>query len=341
MKKKSPKNKTLKYITYSLLIVIFSLISFISGIYLGEASATKKQKDTNFSTVTTLKNEIKNLEAQLSKNKKNTLPLKENNSSNMCNITKEKIIPPSEIADYESSNIINKPKNKTKTTKVFKTNKPKLVIILDDVSFNYQVKGIKKIPFKITPSFFPPTKVHPNTPIYAKEFSAYMVHVPMQAINYPHPEPHTINTNWSYTQIKNRINYIHKIFPNAKFINNHTGSKFTANLTEMKKLFKVLKQDNLGFVDSRTTHYSKAKKAEKIYHIPFYERGIFLDNKPDITYIQNQLKKAVKLAKKRGYAIAIGHPHPATIQALKKSQNILKNVDVITINELYQLTWKK
>jgi len=341
MKKKSPKNKTLKYITYSLIIVIFSLISFIGGIYLGEASAAKKQQTTKSSTVTTLKNEIKNLEAQLSKNKKNTLRVKENNLSNMCNITKKNIIPPSEIADYESSNIINKPKHKIKITKIFKTNKPKLVIILDDVSFNYQVKGIKQIPFKITPSFFPPTKVHPNTPIYAKEFTSYMVHIPMQAINYPHPEPHTININWSYTQIKNRINYIHKIFPNAKFINNHTGSKFTANYPAMKKLFKVLKQDDLGFIDSRTTHYSKAKQVEKIYHIPFYERGIFLDNKANVKYIQNQLKKAVILAKKRGYAIAIGHPHPATIQALKKSQNILKNVDVITINELYQLTWKK
>jgi len=168
-----------------------------------------------------------------------------------------------------------------------------------------------------------------------------MVHVPMQAVNYPHPEPNTMNIDWSYEQVKNRINKIHKLFPNAKFINNHTGSKFTANIQSMGKLFKILKKDNLGFVDSRTTCYSKAKNVEMIYNIPFYSRDIFLDNKQNVKYIQNQLKKAVILAKKRGYAIAIGHPHPATIQALKQSQNILKNVDVITINKLYQLTWKK
>jgi len=238
-----------------------------------------------------------------------------------------------------STNTISK--KKKKITQLFKTKKPKLVIILDDVSFNYEVKEIKQIPFKITPSFFPPTKIHPNTPIYAKEFTDYMVHVPMQAINYPHPEPNTMAIKWSYKQVKNKINQIHKLFPNAKFINNHTGSEFTANLQSMGKLFKILKKDNLGFVDSKTTHYSKAKNVEIIYNIPFYSRDIFLDNKQNIKYIQNQLKKAVKIAKKRGYAIAIGHPHPATIQALKKSQNILKNVDVITINELYQLTWKK
>jgi len=332
MKKRISKHKEIKYIAFFLIILFFSLISFIIGIYIGESSALTKEKEKRCSALETLKNEIKNLETELSKNKK------ENNSSK--NI-KKKIVPLSEIADYETSTLIDKTKHKTSVTKVFKTDKPKLVIILDDVSFNYQIKAIKKIPFKITPSFFPPTKIHPNTPLYAKEFKDYMVHVPMQAVNFPHPEPDTIDINWSYKQIKNRIDNIHKFFPNAKFINNHTGSKFTANLTEMKKLFKVLKEDNLGFIDSRTTHYSKAKQAEKIYNIPFYKRNIFLDNKPDVKYIQNQLTKAVNLAKKQGYAIAIGHPHPATLKALKESQNILKNVDVITINELYQLTWKK
>ena len=339
--KKYFNHKKLKYISYILIIIIFSLISFISGIYIGQTSNIKQQ---NYKTINNLKAKIKDLESQLYKQKKIHMFPKNNNENNST-INKSKtistkIIPPSEIIDYENSTNATKQK-KTQITKILKTKKPKLIIILDDVSFNYEVKEIKQIPFKVTPSFFPPTKVHPNTPLYAKEFRDYMVHVPMQAINYPHPEPDTIDINWSYTQIKNRMNYIHKIFPNAKFINNHTGSKFTANLTEMKKLFKVLKKENLGFVDSKTTPYSKAKQAENIYHIPFYSRDIFLDNKQNIKYIQNQLKKAVKIAKKRGYAIAIGHPHPATIQALKESKNILKNVDVITINELYQLTWKK
>ena len=333
--KKYFNHKKLKYIAYTLLIIIFSLISFISGVYIGESSNQKIEKQHQ-TTVTKLKNEIKNLETQLSKNENNSTSLQ----YNLSNISKLNPIAPSEIQDYENSTNTTKPKRK-KITKLFKTKKPKLVIILDDVSFNYEVKEIKQIPFKITPSFFPPTKVHPNTPIYAKEFKDYMVHVPMQAVNYPHPEPNTMDIDWSYIQIKNRINYIHKIFPNAKFINNHTGSKFTADIRSMGKLFKILKKDNLGFVDSRTTCYSKAKNVEMIYNIPFYSRDIFLDNKQNVKYIQNQLKKAVKIAKKRGYAIAIGHPHPATIQALKQSQNILKNVDVITINELYQLTWKK
>ena len=65
-----------------------------------------------------------------------------------------------------------------------------------------------------------------------------------------------------------------------------------------------------------------------------YSRNIFLDNKEDSEYIKNQLKKAVKIARKRGYAIAIGHPHKITLTTLKNAKNILKNVQVVYIDEL-------
>jgi polysaccharide deacetylase 2 family uncharacterized protein YibQ len=332
MKTKKKKTNKLKYFIFALILVIFSLSSFIIGIIIGQSSVKEniKKKDN---TIAKLEKKINKLSNELNNNKNNS-----NNESYNQNI-------PSEVKDYQTAN--NLTKNETiipplitqKFQKKHQTiKKPKLIIILDDVSFNYQVKAIKSIPFKITPSFFPPTKIHPNTPIYAKEFSDYMVHVPMQALHFPHPEPDTMNINWTYNQIKKRIKDIKEWFPNAKFINNHTGSKFTANLQSMKYLFEVLKEENLGFVDSKTTPYSKAKIVENIYHIPFFERNIFLDNKQNVTYIQKQLKKAVFIAQKRGYAIAIGHPHPATIKALKNSENILKNVEVITINELYKET---
>jgi polysaccharide deacetylase 2 family uncharacterized protein YibQ len=318
---KTKKNNKLKYLIFGLILIIFSLSFFITGVLIGQNSVKHniEKKD----------NLIANLEKKINKLSK------ELNKKEISNHTYNL---PSEIEDYEEATKHHHKKEiSSNNTPVIKTNKPKLVIILDDVSFGYQVKAIKKLPFKATPSFFPPTKIHPNTPIYAKEFKDYMVHVPMQALHFSHPEPDTINVDWSYTQIKNRIIQIKNWFPNAKFINNHTGSKFTANLQSMNYLFKVLKKENLGFVDSRTTPYSKAEIVEKIYHIPFFERNIFLDNKQNIKYIQNQLKKAVTLAQKRGYAIAIGHPHQATIEALKESKNILQNVDVISINELYQL----
>jgi polysaccharide deacetylase 2 family uncharacterized protein YibQ len=322
-KKNFSNTNKLKYLIFGLILIIFSLSFFITGVIIGQNSV-KSTIEKKEDLISKLENKINKLSNEL-----------KNKSSQK--ITNYSYNLPSEIEDYKEAN-----KNSNKIIKPplqspIKTNKPKLVIILDDVSFSYQVKAIKSIPFKITPSFFPPTKVHPNTPIYAKEFKDYMVHLPMQALNFSHPEPDTMNIDWTYAQIKQRINQIKKWFPDAKFVNNHTGSKFTANLQSMNYLFRALQEENLGFVDSKTTPYSKSKIVEKIYHIPFFERNVFLDNKQNINYIQNQLKKAVKIAQKRGYAIAIGHPHSATIEALRESKEILKNVDVITINKLFQL----
>jgi len=318
------KTKLLKFIAIILVILVVGLSSFILGFLINESS-TKKEIEKYKNDILTLQEKIDKLSKEL-KSKNQILPTIPN--------IKETKYKNSEIADFiTATNSTNTTEITPPITKII-TKKPKLVIIIDDVAFKSEVKMIKQIPFKITPSFFPVTKHHPFTPFYAKNFPVYMVHLPMEAMNYPHPEPDTMNVNWNYLQIKNRIEKIKKEFPKVYFINNHTGSKFTSNYSAMKKLFKVLKEENLGFVDSKTTPYSKAKSVDKIYHIPLLSRNIFLDNKLNKNYIREQLKKAVKIAKKRGYAIAIGHPHKITLMTLKNSADILKNVDVVYINEL-------
>jgi len=326
-KKISKKKKTFfsaKTVIIILLIIIFSLASFIGGFLLNE-NRSKKEIQKYKNTLLTLQEKVNKLSKELNEKKIHTKkPINHTNYTN------------SEIIDLLTSPKKEKPSKTTPpiNKKLSNIKKPKLVIIIDDVAFRNEVKMIKQIPFHITPSFFPPTKRHPYTPFYAKEFPVYMVHVPMQAIHFAHPEPNTMNIDWNYWQIKQRIEKIKKDFPKAKFINNHTGSTFTSNYKSMNLLFNVLKEENLGFVDSKTTPYSKSALAEKNYHIPLFSRDIFLDNKESSSYIRNQLKKAVKIAKKRGYAIAIGHPHKITLITLKNSTDILKDVDVIYINEL-------
>lgn len=325
MKKKrsSSKKKKTKFSFYKLIILILSvsiflLIGFIGGYILNENKSQTKIKQ--------YQNTLKILEQKVNKLSKE---LKKTNQ-----YSKKHLIQNSEILD-----LLNSPQKIKKSTQIIKNtkmkiNKPKLVIIIDDMAFKYEVNLLKQIPYHITPSFFPATKRHPFTPLYAKEFPDYMVHVPMQAFNYAHPEPNTLQTNSSFETIQNRINIIKKEFPRAKFINNHTGSKFTSNFSAMSKLFEVLKEDNLGFVDSMTTRFSKSEEVDKIYKIPLFKRDIFLDDKENPDYIRNQLKKAIEIAKRRGYAIAIGHPHKITLETLKNSKDLLNQVDVIYIDEL-------
>jgi polysaccharide deacetylase 2 family uncharacterized protein YibQ len=131
-----------------------------------------------------------------------------------------------------------------------------------------------------------------------------------------------------------RIKYLKSIYPNVKYINNHTGSKFTQNHKAMNRLMKILKKYDYYFIDSKTTSKSVVKKYAKKYNVPSASRNIFLDNKKDKNYIQNQLRKAVLIAKRNGSAIAICHPYSITFRTLKESIHIVKGVNLVYINKI-------
>lgn len=240
----------------------------------------------------------------------------------------------SEINDYESSLKYSK-KEKVAERKSFKyKGEPKLAIIIDDVSFLSEVKRIKQIPFKVTPSFFPPTKFHPDTIKLSNDFKFAMIHLPLEAMGFMHPEAETLHANDSKSVIKKRIMQIKKEFPKITYYNNHTGSKFTSNLRAMQYLISIMKNENLHFVDSRTTAQTKAGIVSKNLHVRLLSRDVFLDNIAKPKNIIIQLKKAVQIAKRKGYAIAIGHPHPNTLKTLIGAKKYLKNVKLVYVNEL-------
>ena len=105
---------------------------------------------------------------------------------------------------------------------------PRLAIIIDDVSFPWQTRMIKEIPYKVTPAFFPPTKGHPETVRLSHEFPFAMIHLPMESKNYSSPEEDTLNTTDSIEVIEKRIKRIKEWFPHIVYYNNHTGGYFTA-----------------------------------------------------------------------------------------------------------------
>lgn len=212
---------------------------------------------------------------------------------------------------------------------------PKLAIIIDDMANASQVRNLKALNLKLNPSFFPPDKNHPNTPKLASNFNFYMVHLPLAAIHYNKPELDTLNPNDSEERIFKKIAQIKKDFKNLKYINNHTGSLFTSNEKAMKHLYKALKNQNLLFVDSKTIGNSKALKVSKEMAMIYMQRDIFLDNEDNVAYVKKQLESAVKLAQKKGFAIAIGHPRKNTLKALEQSKNLLDKVELVYLSEIY------
>lgn len=222
------------------------------------------------------------------------------------------------------------------TPKVIKkeSNKPKLAIIIDDMTTQGQINHVLKLGYTVNMAFLPPTSGHKNSAKITNNLEKFMIHLPLQASNFLFEEENTLHIDDDINKIENRIKKLREQYPNTNFLNNHTGSKFTSNAAAMDRLFTMLKKYNYTFLDSKTTAKSVAPQVAKKHNVKMFSRNIFLDNKKDKIYIQNQLKKAIKIAKKNGLAIAIGHPYSITFKTLEESKHLLEGLELVYIQDL-------
>ncbi len=316
------------------ILKILSVLLLLSGVIAAFsffASNDKNSTDKNSST----KNRIATEKYSRESKKDNSSHIK------ISDVSVPEEYPEEDSEHFSLLNILKSHKGDEKSSRciIVKSNRPKLVIIIDDISHKSQLNAIDALPYHITASIFPPSKLSMHSNNLAKGRKHYMVHLPMQSGSRQFNKMYkTLFVSDSEEKMKKRVKEIRELFPNDIFINNHTGSVFTSDYKAMKRLYGLLRANGFVFVDSRTTGRSSVKKICKEYKDLYIYRDIFLDNKQSISYIQSQLKKAVKIAKHRGYAIAIGHPHNATFRALAKSKNILKDVEVVYIDELVKLS---
>ena len=239
------------------------------------------------------------------------------------------------IPKPSTSRSLNEPRKIYK--KVLDSHKPKVVIIIDDIANTKQLSDIVAIQnagLKLTPSIFPVAQGNAKMLEGVANLDFFMVHLPLEALAYK-DNLDTISIYDSAESIERKIANIKKILPNAHYINNHTGSKFTEQRGNMETLLSVLDSHNISFVDSRTTPNTTLPSIANAQNRLILSRDIFIDNQLDLASLNAQIKEGVKIAMDRGYAILIAHPHKETLSALKKAQNgALSEVDVIYLNEL-------
>lgn len=368
------QSNILTYIAWILVFVVVIMGSMAVGYYLGyenskkdalkkesskeqkrlsivkkleDESAKKDELSVNNRLKEVLKKESKPADgtdaikpAQESKPAKEDKPTKESKLSEEVKPAKvSKLLEASEEAakEYEDAShevddaVLPKP---PKREIVKSSARPKLAIIIDDVSVQSHVNAIKGLHLPITMSFLPPSKSRPNSHTLAAKEEFYMVHLPMEAQSFKAEEPLTLKIDDSQLKISQRIVELKTLFPRVGYINNHTGSKFTANEPAMDKLISTLKSQNITFVDSRTTGNSKASKVSKKYGLNYIGRDVFLDHQMDKPYILSQIKKAIEIAKTHGSAIAIGHPHANTILAINESKKLFADVELVLVEGL-------
>ena len=320
-RRKIPRYLLLSTLTFTLLLVLGVIGFYIYQLGFSQGQKAERNNLTDFSTI----------KAKEQKVLRSVLSEVEDYKQSQKEQPKPKEKPPAQKPQKQQ-----KPKKPKKPSLAYEPKRPKLVIIIDDVAYGYQVRALKSLHIPVTLSFFPPSSRHPNTPKYAKAFRHYMIHLPLEAVSFRHEEERTLRVGSSYGEIEKRIQEIRRQFPKARFMNNHTGSKFTADLAAMRRLVSAMQRYDFFFVDSRTTAQTKAPKVMREFGYPYIHRDIFIDNELDVARIKEQIKKAVRLAKRKGYAIAIGHPHKKTIEALRASKGVLKEVRLVYIDELFK-----
>jgi len=216
---------------------------------------------------------------------------------------------------------------------------PKLIIVIDDVGENFAVlKGMAKLDIPLTFAVWPnASNTRASVELIAQKRRDLIMHFPMEPMGYPkfNPGDDALFVSMTEDEIKKRVVENLAKIPESIGVNNHMGSRFTAYKPGMDVALAEFKRRGLFFLDSLTSPKSVGRKSAKSTGIPFYERDTFLDNVKDVTAIVHQLKKSEKVALAKGYAIAIGHPYPETLAALKQwGLQRDKTINIIPLSQL-------
>lgn len=169
-----------------------------------------------------------------------------------------------------------------------------------------------------------------------------MLHAPMEPYSNADIAPDVLTTKMKNDEVRHGLEKMLSKFSDIKGINNHMGSKFTEDKERMQVVMEVLKEKDLFFLDSKTTSHSVGKELAQKNGVSYATRHVFIDNKNQVDYILNQLKIAEKIAKRNGYAVAIGHPKSGTYEALKQWLPSLKEkkIKILHMSDIVKVLHK-
>ncbi|MFO1434951.1 MAG: divergent polysaccharide deacetylase family protein [Gammaproteobacteria bacterium] len=220
---------------------------------------------------------------------------------------------------------------------------PAIAIIIDDLGYNtHEGERALALPGALTYSILPRTPAALQLSQRAAQLGKdVLLHLPMEAESgNAQLGPGAIILGMTREQVFATLADNLASVPNAIGVNNHMGSLLTAEREPMVWVMEALRQHgNLMYVDSRTSSHSVASSAASEQQLPFLARDVFLDNEGGYDYARHQFLHLVALAHQRGYALAIGHPRPATLQLL---ETFLPHVEqqgvrLVRLGELFSL----
>jgi len=199
--------------------------------------------------------------------------------------------------------------------------RPRIAIIIDDVGMDraHTQRAIAlKGPVTLAFLAFAPDLAN-QTEAARADGHELLLHVPMEPVN---PTAgmgaNALTTEQTDDEVLRRLRWDLDRFPDYVGINNQMGSKFTSEAEPMRVVMGELRARGLLFVDSRTIATTVGAQAARDAGVPFAARDVFLDDESASADVPARLKQLEDLARRKGTAIAIGHPRDTTFAALQR-----------------------
>lgn len=195
----------------------------------------------------------------------------------------------------------------------------KIAIIIDDLGIDTpRTARAIKLKGPLTLSFLTyASRLKKQTKAARDAGHELWMHIPMEPGSPDiDPGPNVLLTGLPKEELRASIQWNLKQFSGHVGINNHMGSRFTADLEGIRVVMEELKKRDLMFLDSITSGRSVARKAAREAGVPFIGRNIFIDHLDDFMEIKKRLAEVERLARKSGYAVAIGHPREKTLRVI-------------------------
>jgi len=197
---------------------------------------------------------------------------------------------------------------------------PRLAIIIDDCGqWPVTERGFIALPVALTLSVLPDVRYNKAIEREAADAGkGVILHLPMETLSGLDPGPGKVTTEMDDAAIVAQVDRDLDDVDLATGVNNHEGSKATADPRVMNAVIGELARRNRFFIDSMTNSRSVGESVAAAAHVPTAARDVFLDNRADVAYSEAQLRAAAAIARRDGSAIAIGHPRPTTLIAVRE-----------------------
>ncbi len=224
--------------------------------------------------------------------------------------------------------------------------KPRIAIVIDDLGYlAINDRDVLSLDPSIAVAIIPDAPLAPYLSRQAaRQQRDVLIHLPLSAVRHDDCqfEATCVEPEWSPLRMASHLRWAAERVDQAIGINNHQGSRFTADHEAVRRLvtsinlLERLHGIELFVLDSRTTAQSRLEQKARAAGLATARRNVFLDNDLSSEAIEAAWKNLIEQARRRGFAIAIGHPHRETIEFLEQAVPELaaRGIELVSIRQL-------